>query len=605
LEIRRLRMPELYNLLYEKPVPLVPRYLRREALERLGPHGELILPLDESHIRSILCDFEREGVESIAVCFINSYADGKHERRVGEIAAETVPRIPCSLSCEILPEVREYERTSTTVINAYVRPIVERYLHSLLSQLKRVGLSAPVLVMQSNGGILSVRTAMEKPVHMVESGPAAGVVAARLVAKRAGIDHAIAFDMGGTTAKASMIAGGKIQVTSEFEVGTRLSSTGINLAGGGYVMKVPVIDISEVGAGGGSIIWIDRGGSLQVGPRSAGSVPGPACYALGGTEATVTDANVVLGYLNPCYLAGGSLPIDASRSLEAIENQVARPLRLSLQEAALAAHMVANVRMVGAIKAISTQRGQDPRKSALIAFGGNGPVHAPGIAALLEMKRIVVPPAPGLFSAFGLLWADHEHHAVRTYYRPFQHLDLNDLNEQFGYMESKALSEFASEGYGPERVRLNRFADIRYVGQGFELTIPVPGGMLQTSSLAALEETFAARHQETYGHRSDGDPLQFVNLRLTALGQRLAEPAVGRDASHASGYAKSASTRDAYFHGFGILTTPLLSRNDLAKGGHKGPFIIEEYDATVVVPPGWIARADSIGNVIISEKETR
>ena len=339
LEIRRLRMPELYNLLYQKPLPLVQRYLRREVSERMSPQGTVIMPLDEEQVRDVLNYFGREGVESIAVCLINSYASGEHEQRIGQIVAEIAPRIPCSLSSEILPEVREYERTSTTVINAYVRPIVERYLKTLLGQLEAVGVKAPVLIMQSNGGILSARTAMEKPVHIVESGPAAGVVAARIVAVRAGVDNAIAFDMGGTTAKASMIENRSIQVTSEFEVGTHLSASGINLAGGGYAMKVPVIDISEVGAGGGSVIWIDQGGSLQVGPRSAGSVPGPACYGLGGTEATVTDANVILGYLNPSHLAGGSLPLDAALSTKTVDAQVAQPLRLSLQEAALAAHV--------------------------------------------------------------------------------------------------------------------------------------------------------------------------------------------------------------------------------------------------------------------------
>ena len=400
LEIRRLRMPELYNLLYQKPLPLVERYLRREVSERMSSQGTVILPLDENQVREVLRYFEREGVESIAVCLINSYANGEHEQRIGNIVAETTPRTPCSLSSEILPEVREYERTSTTVINAYVRPIVERYLKTLLGQLEAVGVKAPVLIMQSNGGILSARTAMEKPVHIVESGPAAGVVAARIVAGRAGVDNAIAFDMGGTTAKASMIENGNIQVTSDFEVGTHLSASGINLAGGGYAMKVPVIDISEVGAGGGSVIWIDQGGSLQVGPRSAGSVPGPACYGLGGTEATVTDANVILGYLNPAHLAGGSLRLDASLSRKTVDTQVAQPLHLSLEEAALAAHVVANVRMVGAIKAVSTQRGRDPRESALIAFGGNGPVHAAGIAKLLEMNRDHCAAGPG--PVFGL-----------------------------------------------------------------------------------------------------------------------------------------------------------------------------------------------------------
>lgn len=602
LEIRRLRMPELYNLLYEKPVPLVQRYLRHEVSERMNSQGAVIQPLDEHQVRDILRYFQREGVESISVCLINSYTNPQHEHRIGQIVAEIVPHIPCSLSCEILPEVREYERTSTTVINAYVRPIVERYLRSLLHQLDNAGIKAPVLIMQSNGGILSALTAMEKPVHIVESGPAAGVVAARIVAARTGVDNAIAFDMGGTTAKASMIQDGRIHVTSEFEVGSHLSSGGINLAGGGYAMKVPVIDISEVGAGGGSIIWIDQGDSLQVGPHSAGSVPGPACYGLGGTEATVTDANVVLGYLNSAYLAGGSLLIDSVLSRNAVNTHVAQPLGLTLQDAALAAHVVANVRMVGAIKAVSTQRGRDPRESALIAFGGNGPVHAVGIAKLLEMPRVIVPLSPGLFSAFGLLWADHEHHAVRTYYRAFQSVDLNDLNTQVACMESKALADMAVEGYAPDRVLLKRSADIRYVGQGFELTIPLQAGQLDSASLAVLESAFSEKHHETYGHRSNGEPIQFVNLRLTALGERSRQQAHSRCAIHDIGRQGAIVSREAYFEGVGFLPTSLLSRESLAVQPAKGPFIIEEYDATIVVPPGWNAHVDAMGNVVIDQK---
>jgi N-methylhydantoinase A len=603
LEIRRLRMPELYNLLYEKPVPLVDRHLRREVSERMSSQGAVICTLDEQQVREVLSCFDREGVESIAVCLINSYANDTHERRLGELAEELIPHIPCSLSCDILPEVREYERTSTTVINAYVRPIVERYLQSLFRQLEGASVQAPVLIMQSNGGILSARTAMERPVHIVESGPAAGVVAARLLTTRAGINNAIAFDMGGTTAKASLIENQRIRVTSEFEVGSHLSSGGIHLAGGGYAMKVPVIDISEVGAGGGSIISIDEGGSLQVGPRSAGSIPGPVCYGLGGTRATVTDANVVLGYLNPLYLAGGSLRIEASRARQAIEDQIARPLSLNLQEAAFAAHVVANVCMVGAIKSVSTQQGRDPRESALIAFGGNGPVHAVGIARLLEMRRIIVPPSPGLFSAFGLLWADHEHHAVKTYYRAFQTVDLNELNATISLMESKALAELAIEGYPPERVRLNRSADIRYIGQGFELTIPFQGGQVDSSSLVTLESSFCERHKEIYGHRSDGDPVQFVNLRLTALGQRIHQHALDHHWTDRSKDRQLPVARDAYFKGVGVVATPLLRRDELTARFCPGPFIVEEYDATVVVPPGWKAHLDHTGNIIIDLDE--
>jgi len=599
LEIRRLRMPELYNLLYQKPIPLVPRYLRREVRERIDSRGAVICELDEEQVTEVLDRFGHDGVESIAVCLINSYANPEHERRIGKIALAKAAGIPCSLSCDILPEVREYERTSTTVINAYVRPIVERYVRSLLLRLQGIGINAPVLIMQSNGGILSAQIAMQKPVHIVESGPAAGVVAARIVASQGGLPNAIAFDMGGTTAKASLIDNGGLQVTSEFEVGAHLSSSGINLAGGGYAMKVPVIDISEVGAGGGSIIWIDEGGSLQIGPRSSGSVPGPACYGLGGAEPTITDANVVLGYLNPTSLAGGSVPIDSALSVRALENWLTRQLNLPLIEAAFAAHAVANIRMVGAIKAVSTQRGRDPRESALIAFGGNGPVHAAGIAELLEMQRIVIPPSPGLFSAFGLLWAEHEHHMVQTYFRTFEDLDVDELNAQLSLMEGKALAELAEEGYLSDRVVLRRAADIRYVGQGFELTIPLPTGGLDRGALGVLESAFSQRHEELYGHRSESDPVQFVNLRLTAVGQRRPKTAIKGGLCNKRGQREQ-RCRLAYFQGAGVVPTPVLAREDIVGTVLDGPVIVEEYDATILVPPNWRAELDHFGNVVMN-----
>ncbi len=604
LEIRRLRMPEMYNLLYEKPVPLVERSLRRQVPERISAQGEIIRPLDEERLRAEIAYLLRQGVESIAACLINSYANPIHERWVGEILAEMAPNVSCSLSCDILPEVREYERTSTTVINAYVRPVVERYLQSLLRQLTSVGVHAPVLIMQSNGGILSVRTAMEMPVHIVESGPAAGVVGARLLSKRAVIDNAIAFDMGGTTAKASLIEEGRIHVTSEYEVGSKLSSHGLNLAGGGYAMKVPVIDISEVGAGGGSIVWIDRGGSIQVGPRSAGAVPGPACYGLGGTEATVTDANVVLGYLNPEYLAGGSVLIQADRSATAVAEQLAQPLSISVLEAAWAAHVVANARMIGAIKAISTQRGRDPRDFTLIAFGGSGPVHAAGLARLLEMRRILVPPAPGLFSAMGLLFSDQEHHAVQTYYAHFGRVNLAELNDRFRKLEAEALAELAAEGYAEERVRLVRSADIRYVGQGFELTLPMEGGEVGQETLKHLETVFNEEHERTFGHRSEGDPVQFVNLRLTAVGLReVADPWEGSRWVDGHGRGGPLPPRKAYFGDAGLLRAPVLRRADLAVGRREGPAIVEEYDATTVIPPHCAAWLDEAGNIVIEAGE--
>ena len=524
--------------------------------------------------------------------------------RAGRIINELAPEVLCSLSSDVLPEVREYERTSTTVINAYVRPIVDRYLRSLLRGIQEIGVRAPVRIMQSNGGIQSARSAMLRPVHLVESGPAAGVVAARLLAARAGVPSAIAFDMGGTTAKASLIEEGRTRVTSEFEVGARLSAQGLNLAGGGYAMKIPVLDIAEVGAGGGSIVWIDRGGSLQIGPRSAGAEPGPACYGLGGEEPTVTDANVVLGYLNPRYLAGGSVPIDAARARRAIEERVARPLGLGVEESAWAAHVVSSARMIAGIKAVTTQRGRDPRESVLIAFGGNGPVHAAGMARLLEIRRVIVPPSPGLFSAFGLLYARHERHVVQTYYRPVDAVDPDHLDAALRALEAGALAEMHSDGYERERVRSIRGADLRYVGQGFELTVPLEGGRLDAAKLSRLAELFRQEHHRTYGHRSDDDPVQIVNLRLTVFaGEDELQRPTGCWWDDRRGAGSPGATREVHFGGGAPVACPVLRRADLDGAGRAGPLIVEEYDATTVVPPSCAAALDPDGNIVLEIEE--
>lgn len=599
LEIRRLRHPEMYNLLYQKPPPLVPRYLRREVTERVDAHGAVLAPLDEVELRGEVRRLVEHGVTSIAVSYLNSFANPTHELRTGDLITEVAPEVSVSLSCDVLPEIREYERTSTTVINAYVRPVVQRYIESLLRQLTEIGLDAPLLIMQSNGGILSAATAMHKPVHVVESGPAAGVVGARLLAQRTGQANVITFDMGGTTAKGSMIENGQMHITSEFEVGSQLSQPGWNMAGGGYAMKVPVIDISEIGAGGGSVLSVDAGGSVQIGPHSAGAVPGPACYGLGGEDATVTDANVVLGYLNPNYLAGGSVHIDARRSWESVEGQIARPLGASVYEAAWTAHVVANAKMIAAIKAVSTQHGRDPRDFSLLAFGGNGPLHAVGIASLLEMRRILVPPSPGLFSAFGLLFAERQHFFVRTYYRPFAGVDFADVNERLRLLEDEAITELAREGYARNRVRLVRAADLRYAGQGFELTVPLEDTPVDLAGLERLDALFAREHERAYGHHSAGDPVQFVNLRLTAvaLADRDREYRGHVSVGHAG--CDNASTRQAYFGEHGIIDTPLVRRFDLGESFAAGPLIVEEYDATTVVPPGWSAAIDETGNIRI------
>jgi N-methylhydantoinase A len=600
LELRRLRMPRLYDLTWEKPPALVERYLRVEVTERVNARGEVVTPLDPADVERALDRLLAEDVEALAVCLLNSYANPTHEARIKAIAARRAPGLPLCISSEILPEIKEYERTSTTVINAYVMPVVRRYLTTLRRGLGEIGIEAPLLIMQSNGGLMTADAASRMPMHIIESGPAAGVVGSQAVARRAGLTRVITFDMGGTTAKASIVEDGEINRASEYQVGGGIMAGSRLLTGAGYLLRVPAVDLAEVGAGGGSIVWIDAGGALQVGPRSAGASPGPLCYDLGGTEPTITDANVILGLINPTHLVGGAVKLNAARSHEIFAEKVARPLGLPLMDAAHGAHLIAASNMIRAIKAVSSERGRDPREYTLFAFGGNGPLFAGGMARQLEMRRIVVPPAPGLFSSFGLLYADVEHHYVRTYRRRTRQLDLAELNETWRRMEAEALAQLAGEGFAGAATRLRRQADLSYQGQSFELTVPLPAGALGADSIAELEGAFGREHERTYGHRAGPDePVDLVTLRLVAQGipehsripERVQLPHAGR--------GRGGRTREVYFGPeIGRLTTAILDRADLATP-RVGPGIVEEYDATCVVPPGARAHLDDDGNIVI------
>jgi len=599
LEIRRLRMPRLYDLTWEKPPALVERYLRREVDERVNARGEVVKPLDPADVERALDRLLAEGIETLAVCLINSYANPVHEQQIKEIVQRRAPGLPLCISAEVLPEIKEYERTSSTVINAYVMPVVQRYLATLRTGLEEIEVGAPLLIMQSNGGLMTADAASRMPMHIIESGPAAGVVGTQALARRMGLGKVIAFDMGGTTAKAAIIEDGEVTRASEYQVGGGIMLGSRLLTGAGYLLRVPAIDLAEVGAGGGSIVWIDAGGALQVGPRSAGAVPGPLCYDAGGTEPTITDANVILGYLNPTHLVGGAVKLNAARAREVFDERIARPLGLSLDQAAYGAHTIAASNMIRAIKAVSSERGRDPREYVLFAFGGNGPLFAGGMARQLDIKKIVVPPAPGLFSSFGLLYSDVEHHYVRTYPRRTGQLDFDELNQVWSRMDADALAQLASEGFTGAAVRLRRSADLRYQGQSFELTVPVPTGRLDAASIAALAEAFGQEHERTYGHRAGPDePVEVVTLRLVAQGisDRPRVPdhiRIDRD-----GGGAHPPRRVHFGPDYGWLETPVLGRGDLARLTH-GPCIVEEYDATCVVEPGSTAVLDAHGNIVI------
>ena len=432
LELRRNRVPRLYDLNYEKPPSLVKRQLRLEVRERLNYQGEVLRPLETSDVDRAIEKIAQEGVESVAVCLLHSYANPEHERYIAEALRERMPQVNLTLSSELLPEMKEYERTSTTVINGYVRPVVERYLGLLTEGLRDMGITVPLSIMQSNGGLATSGIAMEKPVYCIESGPAAGVVGAYHLGDRLGVENLMTLDMGGTTAKASIIENGEILQAPESEVGGDISVGHRLLRGSGHILRVPSIDLAEVGAGGGSIASVDSSGSIRVGPQSSGAVPGPACYRLGGRDATVTDADVLLGYLNPEHLLGGDFPIDRELAREAVTRNVALPLGLSEVDAAHGIHLLVNSNMARALRAVSSERGRDPRRFVLFSFGGSGPVHAAGLAEMLDITRLVVPPFPGVFSSFGLLVANVEHHFVQTYFKTFEQLDLAEFS---GIME--------------------------------------------------------------------------------------------------------------------------------------------------------------------------
>ncbi len=600
LEIRNLRMPRLYDLAWEKPVPLVERHLRVVVDERVNAQGGIDKPLDPKDAERAVDELLALKVEAIAVCLIHSYANPKHELMIKEIISKKAPGLPFCISFEVLPEIKEYERTSSTTINAYVMPIVASYLVSLRKNLDGAGVTVPLLLMQSNGGLTTADEAARLPMNIIESGPAAGVIGAQALARAGGLPNIVTFDMGGTTAKASLVENGEVTRSIEYQVGGGIMMGSRLLTGAGYMLKVPAIDLAEVGAGGGSIVWIDAGGSMQIGPQSAGADPGPLCYDTGGTEPTVTDANVLLGYINPNYLVGGELKLDASKARAVFEDRIAKPLGLSVEHAAYGAHQIAASNMIRAIKSVSTERGRDPREYALFAFGGSGPIFGAGMARELRMKRIMVPPSPGLFSSFGLLYADVEHHYSRTFRHLLRKIDLGELNRIWDQMVDDALDQLAVDGFSEGKRQVRRTASMHYQGQTFELTVPVPDGPIDEKAVAVLEESFSREHERTYGHRAGADePLELVNVQVVGYGVSERSGVPDRIFATKAREAAPLPPRQVYFGlDAGWQETPILRRSDL-ETPRQGPCIVEEYDATVVIPPDSKAELDAYGNILI------
>jgi N-methylhydantoinase A len=592
LETRRLRIPTLYELSYEKPPPLVPRRHRYEIPERLGPDGQVWEDLDERAVRSLAHVLREQEVEAVAISLIHGYADPKHELRVEELLREELgDLVHISRSSDVLPEIREYERTSTTVVNAYIAPIVRRYLDSLVERVGSAGISAPLRIMQSGGGTTTVASAIRRPAHIIESGPAAGVIACARLARMTSAENLISLDMGGTTAKTAMIENGEPVITSEYEVGGGVNVSSRLIKGGGYAVKLPYIDLSEIGAGGGSIIQLDEFGRIRVGPESAGANPGPACYGRGGVHATVTDALVVLGYLNDRQLAGGEMEIDARLAERALDKVLAEPLGLPRIEAAYGAFSLTIAAMTRAVKAVSTYRGRDPREFVLCAFGGNGPVVATAIADALDIRTVLIPPSPGVFSAAGLIFSSWEYHFARTVPRRDRTPNQAELKSLYDDLEAHVRIAVAEDGGDGQAIGLTRLADLRYAGQAYELTVPAGSG---NPDPAVLAREFAEEHERTYGHASD-DPVQLASVRVIARPIETGELFPG--SNHSNGARPSRRSRPAFFGSPGTLTTPVLARSELGSNPKPGPLIVEEYDATCVVAPGWSARLDTHGNI--------
>jgi N-methylhydantoinase A len=592
LEIRDLRMPVLYDQHWTKPLALVERRLRLEVIEKTRPDGSVSVPLDPDSIAVAIKRLRDEHVESVAICLLHSYANPTHERAVADAVRAALPDVAISVSSEILPEIKEYPRTSTTVINAYVQPVVRAYITALDARLRALGIDAPLQLMQSNGGLASAAFAAAAPAHIIESGPAAGVVGGAALARRLNEAGIITFDMGGTTAKAGLVEDGEVIRTEAIEVGGGVMAGSRLLVGAGYMLKLPAIDLAEVGAGGGSICRLDAGGAPKVGPNSAGADPGPVCYGRGGDRPTITDCNLVLGYLDPDGLVGGALKLDRDAAEAAIMRDLAGPLGCSLEDAAFGMLRLASATMMRAIRSVSVERGRDPRGFALLAFGGNGPLFAAGIARELGISRVIVPPLPGVFSAFGLLVADTEHHASQSLRVRLDSADPARIATVLDALFRAGTDRLTHDGFTPERQSFRRAAQARYLGQSSEIEVPLPDGAVTPAMIAAL---FGEEHQRIYGFRAPSEePVELIGLSGIARGlperPRLPEriPPVA---------AHGPSMRRAWFPASGWIDTQVVDRAELSETPGNGPFIVQEYDATCLVPHGAHARVDAFGNI--------
>ena len=584
--------PEIYDLLFHRPRPLVPRNHRYEVTERLDSAGAVLTPLDESDVISILGKIEREKINSIAVCLLHSYANASHEQRIGALIKEGRPDAFVSLSSDIHREYREYERTSTTAINAYLSPVVGGYLNQLESRLRALEFHGKTMIMQSSGGVMTLNAAARQPVRIIESGPAGGVAGTLWLCAALGYKSAIAFDMGGTTAKACLIEDGRAKVTTDYYVGGRVS---------GHPAQVPFLDIIEIGAGGGSIARVDSVGALRVGPMSAGADPGPACYGHGGTNATVTDANLLVGKLDPAWFLGGEMPLDPSLSETAI-SRVGDQLGLDPLAAANGILRIANSMMAQALSKVTVERGYDPRDFVMVAYGGAGPMHATAVARELGVRKVIVPKAPAEFSALGMLTTDMRYDYAQTYPLATANLSVEALVERFRSLEAQAARQLTDD-IGSTEIRWARSADVRYVGQFHTLTVTLPDELIVGDGhIGRLNNAFHQAHESAYGHSAAGEPTEIISLRLAAFIRvpkpvfpkiRTGEATPPPESRHGS--------RVVLWEDGSSSDCPIFDREGLLSGNViHGPAIVQENASVIPIGEGETTRVDDYGHLHIS-----
>jgi N-methylhydantoinase A len=576
--------------------PLVRRPLRFEVPERLDFRGRVIVPLDEDAVKAVASKIGALDVEAVVVCYLFSFMNPAHELRTAEIVREILPDVHLSVSSEILPVIREYERLSTATVNAYIMPIVRSYLAKLREVLTAGGFGKEFYLMQSSGGIMSSEVAAKRPVFTVDSGPAAGVTAAARLGSSLGYHDIISFDMGGTTAKVCVVRDGKPAVTNRFWVGSR------------YFIGVPVMDLVEIGAGGGSIVSVDKAGAVRVGPGSAGAVPGPVCYQQGGTEPTVTDADLVLGYINPQYFLGGEMPVDLDEARSAIEQKVAGQLGMGVAEAAYGIYRLVNANMIGAMRVVTIQRGHDPRDFSLVVSGGTAAVHAIPMARELRIPRVIFPLTPGAFSAVGLITADARYDAHRSYVARSSQADPGRLRRTFSELSQEATARIAELGFGPEQMVVRHEIDMRYFGQAHEVVVEIPEDLVRgmgedgdRGAIARLVELFHEKHRSLYGHVSREADVELMTLTVTAIGPMARGPTPEISAGDRNPSLAYKGTRPVYFEeSGGYVDCATYERSRLAAGNLvAGPAIIEQMDTTIVLPPGETARVDGYGTLIV------